>query len=97
MTRTPGLHDPNVSDAEYADRVDVDRDHYPTRAEAQEVDEYPAPKRVDTTGDPLLERLQEHVRLNKYAEAREAAENARRDGDHAGARWWDAEAERWAG
>ena len=34
MTRRyPGLHDPNVTTAEYADRVDTDRDYYPSRSE----------------------------------------------------------------
>lgn len=46
MTRTPGLHDPNVSDDEYAERVDADRDYYPTRAELADRPESVMPNRV---------------------------------------------------
>lgn len=57
MTRTPGIHDPNVPDAEWAERVDTDRHHYPTPAELADDPTWPAPKvvRADT---PLLAALQ---------------------------------------
>lgn len=46
MTRTPGLHDPNVPTDEWAERVDTDRHHYPTRAELADRPEFVMPKRV---------------------------------------------------
>lgn len=44
MTRYLHRHDPDVDNAEWAEIVDADRDERPTRAECEDVDEWPAPK-----------------------------------------------------
>lgn len=58
--RTPGRHDPDVSTDEWAERVDIDHDHYPTRAELADEPPWWPPKdvRADT---PLLAALQAGV------------------------------------